>query len=86
MVPVMIRRLIIRTGSRCSSPQVVSLTHFTVTSGNDTPGRDPINWAIQGSADGNTYTDIYHYNEGTTIWTERAQVIKFTLPSPCHRL
>ena len=60
----------------------VSITYFTATSGNDSPDRDPINWAIQGSNDGTTYTDIYHYNEAAAIWTERLQVIKFTLPTP----
>lgn len=65
----------------------VSLTHFTVTSGNDTPARDPIDWAIQGSSDGVTYTDIYHFNATPAPWTERNQVIKFTLPtaSPLYR-
>lgn len=63
----------------------VSLTHFTVTSGNDTPGRDPTDWAIQGSNDGATYTDIYHMTPETdpvVPWTERNQVVKFTLPAP----
>jgi len=56
-----------------------SLTHFTIASGNDTPGRDPTDWAIQGSNDGITYSDIY---VGTlTPWTARNQVVKFTLPA-----
>ncbi len=65
----------------------VSLTHFTVTSGNDSPDRDPVDWAIQGSSDGVTYTDIYHFNSTPALWTERNQVIKFTLPaaSPLYR-
>ena len=62
--------------------KVVSLTYFTVTSGNDTPGRDPIDWAIQGSNDGENYTDIYHCNDTVSIWTDRMQVLKFTLPAP----
>ena len=62
--------------------QPVSLTHFTVTSGNDTPGRDPTDWAIQGSNDGITYTDIYHFVGNTTPWGDvRNEVVKFTLPS-----
>lgn len=61
-------------------PQAVSLTHFTVASGNDTPARDPIDWAIQGSNDGQTYTDIYRFFDTTAPWTERNQVLKFTLP------
>ena len=61
--------------------QPVSLTHFTVTSGNDTPDRDPTNWAIQGSTDGTTYTDIYRFTDTTVPWDARNQVVKFTLPA-----
>ena len=54
------------------------LTHFTVASANDTPGRDPIEWAIQGSNNGNDYTDIYSYNGGESLWGDtRLQVIEF---------
>jgi hypothetical protein len=59
-----------------------SLTHFTVASGNDSPDRDPTNWAIQGSNDGTTYTDIYRFVDTVVPWTERNQVVKFTLPGP----
>ena len=59
----------------------VSLTHFTVASGNDSPDRDPVDWAIQGSNDGTTYTDIYHFIDTPAPWTDRNQVLKFTLPS-----
>jgi hypothetical protein len=60
----------------------VALTHFTIASGNDTPGRDPSDWAIQGSNDGKVYSDIY---VGTiTPWTARNQVVKFTLPAPAQ--
>ncbi len=62
--------------------QPVSLTHFTVTSGNDSPDRDPTDWAIQGSADGTTYTDIYRFTDTTVPWDARNQVVKFTLPAP----
>jgi len=58
----------------------VKITHFTVTSGNDTPARDPIDWAIQGSNDGTTYTDIYHFKGTPALWTARLQVILFQLP------
>jgi hypothetical protein len=61
--------------------QPVSLTHFTVTSGNDSPDRDPTHWAIQGSNDGTSYTDIYRFVDQTVPWDERNQVVKFTLPS-----
>jgi len=64
----------------------VSISHFTVTSGNDTPTRDPRDWAIQGSNDGTTYQNIYRFVD-TPPWTERNQVIKFTLPaaSPAYK-
>ena len=60
--------------------QAVSLTHFTVTSGNDSADRDPTDWAIQGSDNGETYTDIYHFTDSTVPWDDRNQVVKFTLP------
>ncbi len=59
----------------------VSITHFTVTSGNDTPGRDPVDWAIQGSNNGTSWTDIYRFVDTTVPWDARNQVVKFTLPS-----
>jgi hypothetical protein len=64
----------------------VSLTDFTVSSANDVPDRDPTNWAIQGSNDGQSYADIYHFQApnvvGNALWTDRLQVIHFTLPNP----
>ena len=63
-------------------PNPVSISSFTVTSGNDTPGRDPTDWAIQGSNDGANWADIYHMTPDTdpvVPWTERNQVVKFTL-------
>ena len=60
-----------------SFPQIVGaqfdksyfLTHFTVTSGNDTPNREPRVWQIQGSNDGNTWTDIYSRNDpNASLW------------------
>jgi uncharacterized protein (TIGR03382 family) len=54
------------------------LTHFTVTSGNDTPTRDPRVWQIQGSNDGVNFTTIYLRNDpAAAIWTARDQVIRF---------
>lgn len=60
--------------------QPISLTHFTVTSGNDTPTRDPTDWAIQGSNDGQNYRDIFRFVDTVVPWTARNQVVKFTLP------
>ena len=54
------------------------LTHFTVTSANDAPERDPIKWQIHGSNDGENFEVIYAYDgEGENPFTERLQVILF---------
>ena len=55
------------------------LSHFTITSGNDVPGRDPDIWKIQGSNNGSDWTDIYSYsNDGISPFGARLQVIKYT--------
>ncbi len=54
------------------------LTGFTVSSANDVPERDPIHWSIQGSNDGQNYTDIYTYDDDIAPWDDRLQVIAFT--------
>lgn len=53
--------------------QPVVLTSFTLTSGNDTPGRDPVDWEILGTNDGATFSQI-HVQSGS-LWTARDQVI-----------
>jgi hypothetical protein len=72
------------------------LTHFTVTSGNDTVARDPRDWQILGSNDGITFEPIFTQigigtnattttNATTGLWgTPRLQVNKFTLDSPAR--
>ncbi|WP_179956994.1 GH92 family glycosyl hydrolase [Amycolatopsis anabasis] len=35
-----------------------AITHYAVTSANDAPERDPKDWALQGSNDGTTWTDL----------------------------
>ena len=58
--------------------QVYVLTHFTITSGNDVPGRDPDIWSIQGSNDGTEWTDIFVYNnDGVSPFSDRHQVIRY---------
>ncbi|MBK1832507.1 discoidin domain-containing protein [Roseibacillus ishigakijimensis] len=67
-----------------------SLTHFTVTSSNDSPERDPREWAIQGSNDGVTWENIYPVpgsaddpsGGGNGLWTGRNQTRRFDLPDP----
>ena len=54
------------------------LTHFTIASGNDVPGRDPDVWEIQGSNDGNNWNRIFRYDRnGTSPFTQRLQVIRY---------
>ena len=53
------------------------LTHFTVSSANDTPGRDPTVWEVQGSNDGEKFTTIFSH-DGESLWgNTRLQVIRF---------
>ncbi|MFT5524912.1 MAG: hypothetical protein ACI9HK_002876, partial [Pirellulaceae bacterium] len=55
-----------------------TLTHFTVSSANDVPGRDPDVWEIQGSTDGASWETIFEYDvNGTSPFTERFQVVRF---------
>jgi len=57
--------------------EAYALTHFTVSSANDTPARDPIDWAVQGSNDGTNFTAIFSH-EGDSVWGDtRLQVIRF---------
>lgn len=60
----------------------VVLKFFTITSGNDSPDREPTTWQIAGSNDGVTYTPIFVQDAPASIWTARDQVAKITLPSP----
>jgi hypothetical protein len=63
-------------------PQPVRLTHLTIASGNDAADRDPLKFQIQGSNDGVNYEPIYTRDSATSLWTERNQVLKITLPQP----
>ncbi|MBL49426.1 MAG: hypothetical protein CMP28_10800 [Roseibacillus sp.] len=56
--------------------QPVTLSHFTIASGNDTPGRDPVDWEVQGSNDGVNFTTIFSH-AGSNLWTARNQVIRW---------
>ena len=53
-----------------------ALTHFTVSSANDVPPRDPTVWEIQGSNDGKKFTTIFSH-DGEGLWDKRLQVIRF---------
>ncbi len=54
------------------------LTKFTVTSGNDSPDRDPRVWQILGSNDGVNFDTIFSQDDrDAALWTDRDQVIEF---------
>ena len=59
----------------------ISITHFTLTSSNDSPLRDPVEWEIQGSDDGVDFTTIYR-STNPAIWTARNQTALFLLETP----
>jgi hypothetical protein len=64
-------------------PEYVSLTHFTITSSNDAPERDPRVWEIQGSNDGDSFQNIVQFNWAPrALWTSRDQVMRVDLESP----
>lgn len=52
------------------------MTHFTVSSANDVPARDPIEWEVQGSNDGDEFTTIFAH-DGDSFWDQRLQVVRF---------
>ena len=61
----------------------VSLTHITLTSSNDTPGRDPLDFEIQGSNDGTVFETIYARADDESIWGgTRNLTAQIDLPSP----
>ena len=62
----------------------VSITHFTITSGNDVPLRDPLSWQILGSEDGITFAPIYTRTDAASPWTGRNQTLRFVLPAPSN--
>ncbi|MCA9213785.1 MAG: hypothetical protein KDB27_12010 [Planctomycetales bacterium] len=65
-----------------AAPGPVTLTAFTLTSGNDIPGRDPLVWEIQGSNNGVNFTTIFRQDSPTSVWTERNQTVKFSPTNP----
>ena len=53
-----------------------ALTHFTVSSANDVPARDPTVWEVQGSNDGENFTTIFAH-DGESFWEQRLEVVLF---------
>ena len=62
--------------------QSVSITHFTISSSNDTPDRDPRDWQILGSNDGIEFTPIFTQAGDPQLWDARNQTLRVDLPSP----
>lgn len=61
----------------------VSLSHFTLTSGNDSLERSPSEWEVAGSNDNVNYTTISaDTSPGTHHWTAFNQVLRFDLDAP----
>ncbi|MDE0556455.1 MAG: discoidin domain-containing protein [Candidatus Poribacteria bacterium] len=56
--------------------EAYALTHFTLSSANDVPARDPTVWEVQGSNDGENFTTIFAH-DGDSFWDERLQVVLF---------
>ena len=56
--------------------ELYALTHFTVSSANDVPPRDPTVWEVQGSIDGDDFTTIFAH-DGDSFWDQRLQVVLF---------
>jgi len=65
-------------------PFGIRLTHFTLTSSNDSPERDPRVWAIQGSNDGVNFTNIVNHTDASTLFwgATRNQTMRFDLAAP----
>ncbi|TVT54956.1 glycoside hydrolase family 92 protein [Amycolatopsis rhizosphaerae] len=57
-----------------------AITHYAVTSANDAPTRDPKDWTLQGSADGQTWTTIDQ--ESGQSFPNRFQTLNFRLAAP----
>jgi hypothetical protein len=58
----------------------VSVSAYSLTSGNDMPGRDPKDWKLYGSTDGTNYI-LIDSRTGITF-SQRNQTRKFTLAQP----
>lgn len=55
---------------------------YTLTSGNDAPGRDPRSWTLSGSNDGSTWTTVD--TESSQTWTWRRQTRVFGVNTPAR--
>jgi PKD repeat protein/type 1 glutamine amidotransferase len=58
------------------------VTSYALTSANDSDERDPKDWTLQGSADGQTWTDVD--KRTGQAFTDRFQVRRFTVTTPAE--
>jgi hypothetical protein len=65
-------------GYELSRPTTV--TGYALTSANDSPGRDPKDWTLQGSADGQNWSDV-DVRSGQ-VFAERFQTRRFDVGTP----
>jgi hypothetical protein len=58
------------------APSCYVVTNYTITSANDAPERDPLNWTLQGSNDGSHWTTID--SRSNEDFSNRFQTRRFT--------
>lgn len=69
-------------------PYTLALESFTLASADDSPGRDPRGWSLEGSADGVAFTPIFSVDEEVApLWRSRNEVLRFDLAAtaPAYR-
>lgn len=59
-------------------PTPVAVAQYTFTSANDVPARDPQDWRLLGSADGQDWTELDARQHAATPFTARGQARSFT--------
>jgi predicted alpha-1,2-mannosidase len=65
-------------GAQLDKPYTVN--QYALTSANDTPGRDPADWELQGSTDGQTWTTIDQQTGQT--FAKRGETKTYTVANP----
>ena len=69
-----------RAGWRTSWSAPKRITGYALTSANDSAGRDPKDWTLQGSTDGQSWTDLDRRTGQT--FPERFQTRRFDIATP----
>lgn len=66
---------------RYTGGATANITEYAITSANDTPARDPMDWNLLGSNDGGATWDVLDSRTGETF-TNRFQRLSFSISSP----